>query len=257
MNSNQITTHHLALPLTHEGTRWSLSFGMAVLLFALGLWLLSRYHWQTPPSQTRAPIVVQLLPEVPSPPVTPPAPAVAKPAAPTPTPAHPKPRVQPRRVPAVKPKPAARAKPQPSSVAPPAPPVEPETASADLQPGPATGLALPSAPEPPPAAPDEANATLRAPSAGDAPAAYLSGTPPVYPEQARRRGWEGTVLLRVQLDADGRVQAVTVLRSSGYPVLDQAAVSQIANWRFKPSLHDGKPQPSALRVPVKFRLEQS
>jgi protein TonB len=162
-------------------------------------------------------------------------------------------------VPAAKPKPVASSKPaaipKPQPL-PAAPPAQPEAASVDLQPGPATGLALPAAPEPLPAAPAEADATPHTPSAGDAPAAYLSGTPPVYPEQARRRGWEGTVLLRVQLDADGRVQTVTVLRSSGYPVLDQAAVSQIASWRFKPSLHDGKPQPSTLRVPVKFRLEQ-
>lgn len=249
-------TAHLTLPLTHDGIRWSLALAAAVLLSTLTLLLLSRYRWEVVPVYSAIPITVHLLPEVPSP-IAAPAPAAPEPAPTYPT----KPVVQPRRVPAVKPKPTARPKPQPL---PAAPPVQPEAASADLQPDPATGLTLPSAAEQPatPALPDQpegsggAAGPASATGTGDAPAAYLSGAPPTYPEQARRRGWEGTVLLRVQLDANGRVQAVTILQSSGYPVLDQAAVSQISSWRFKPGLHNGKPQPSTLRVPVKFRLEQ-
>lgn len=45
-----------------------------------------------------------------------------------------------------------------------------------------------------------------------------------YPEQARKLGIEGTVELFVELAADGRVQDVRVVTSSGFPILDNAAV---------------------------------
>ena len=45
-----------------------------------------------------------------------------------------------------------------------------------------------------------------------------------YPEQARRLGLEGTVALFVTLADDGRVEDVRVESSSGYPILDNAAV---------------------------------
>ncbi|MDR2451095.1 MAG: energy transducer TonB [Candidatus Accumulibacter sp.] len=45
-----------------------------------------------------------------------------------------------------------------------------------------------------------------------------------YPEQAKRLGLEGTVTLFVELSGDGRVEDVRVVESSGYPLLDHAAV---------------------------------
>jgi TonB family protein len=45
-----------------------------------------------------------------------------------------------------------------------------------------------------------------------------------YPEQAKRLGLEGTVTLFVELSEDGRVEDVRVVASSGYPILDNAAV---------------------------------
>ncbi|MDR1934369.1 MAG: energy transducer TonB [Candidatus Accumulibacter sp.] len=45
-----------------------------------------------------------------------------------------------------------------------------------------------------------------------------------YPEQARRLGLEGTVTLFVELSGDGRVEDVRVAASSGFPILDNAAV---------------------------------
>lgn len=45
-----------------------------------------------------------------------------------------------------------------------------------------------------------------------------------YPEQARKLGLEGTVELFVELSGDGRVQDVRVVASSGYPILDNAAI---------------------------------
>jgi protein TonB len=45
-----------------------------------------------------------------------------------------------------------------------------------------------------------------------------------YPEQARQLGIEGTVTLFVELSDDGRVEDVRLIESSGYPILDNAAI---------------------------------
>lgn len=45
-----------------------------------------------------------------------------------------------------------------------------------------------------------------------------------YPEQARAMGIEGTVALFVELGKDGKVEDVRVVSSSGYPILDNAAI---------------------------------
>jgi len=45
-----------------------------------------------------------------------------------------------------------------------------------------------------------------------------------YPEEARRRNLEGSLVLSVDVLADGSIERVQVLRSSGYELLDEAAV---------------------------------
>lgn len=61
-------------------------------------------------------------------------------------------------------------------------------------------------------------------------------TQPEYPPAAIRQGWEGRVLLRLTVGIDGRVLAAEVLKGSGFPVLDQAAVSTaLREWRLQPA----------------------
>jgi len=78
--------------------------------------------------------------------------------------------------------------------------------------------------------------------------------PPPYPGVARRMGWQGIVLLDVELRADGRVSAVSVAQSSGHSVLDEAAVRAVLKWCFEPALRFGQPVPSTVRLPIRFRL---
>jgi protein TonB len=59
----------------------------------------------------------------------------------------------------------------------------------------------------------------------ETPFAYGTNPPPPYPSTARRRGWEGEVLLLVDVTAQGEVCNVTVSRSSGYRILDRAALN--------------------------------
>ncbi len=65
-------------------------------------------------------------------------------------------------------------------------------------------------------------------------ARYLESMRPPYPKRAREMGWEGTVVLRVEVKVDGTVGAVSVHRTSGYLTLDEAALIAVKRWRFAP-----------------------
>ncbi len=78
--------------------------------------------------------------------------------------------------------------------------------------------------------------------------------PPRYPAQARRRNQQGLVLLEVRLDADGAQRELKLLRSSGVPSLDQAALTAVSHWRFRPEEHDGQAVPSRVQIPIEFAL---
>ncbi len=78
--------------------------------------------------------------------------------------------------------------------------------------------------------------------------------PPGYPFAARRLELEGQVLLRVEVDRAGAVERVTVTRSSGHGLLDEAARRAVNEWRFLPATVDGEAVSGAVDVPVSFRL---
>jgi protein TonB len=83
---------------------------------------------------------------------------------------------------------------------------------------------------------------------------YLESARPPYPRRAREMGWQGTVVLRVEVNPDGTVEEVSVRRTSGYPSLDEAALTAVKEWRFAP-LTDGAFSMSAVvDVPVRFDL---
>lgn len=60
----------------------------------------------------------------------------------------------------------------------------------------------------------------------------ISCPKPNYPAVARRRFWQGNVELRLQIGRDGSVVQVTLLNSSGYNTLDEAAIDGVKQWRF-------------------------
>lgn len=89
----------------------------------------------------------------------------------------------------------------------------------------------------------------------EARAAYGYSPAPPYPGTAMRRGLQGDVMLRVRVDAEGRVLAVEVERSSGHRELDRAAERQVRErWRFQPAQREGRAVSSWVRVPISFRL---
>lgn len=85
---------------------------------------------------------------------------------------------------------------------------------------------------------------------------YKSNPSPKYPEIARRRGYEGEVLLSVVVSADGTVATVRVKRSSGHSILDRAAVEAVAKWEFIPARRMGAPVSLPVDIPVRFVLRR-
>ncbi len=99
------------------------------------------------------------------------------------------------------------------------------------------------------------DATPPGPAAQPMQLAYLSAPAPAYPRAALQQRLSGTVLLQVLVDVDGRPLDVTVARSSGYRVLDEAARMQVLKrWRFQPALQDGQPVQALGLVPVEFTV---
>ncbi len=86
--------------------------------------------------------------------------------------------------------------------------------------------------------------------------AVILNTPPNYPETARRAGWEGRVTVRVEVSADGVPTTVTLGKSSGYGVLDQAALRAVKSWRFQPRTIGGVAMTGVVEVPVNFALNR-
>jgi len=78
---------------------------------------------------------------------------------------------------------------------------------------------------------------------------------PLYPPAEIRQQHTGTVLLSVQVLANGRVGEVRIDQSSGYPRLDASAVREARDWRFKPGTSDGVPIVMWKQVPITFRLK--
>ena len=136
----------------------------------------------------------------------------------------------------------------PSGHMPPPPPVAPEAPPAP--PAPVDVAAAPAPPAPPPAPP--------APPAAPPPPGALAANrtpPPRYPSAAVEQGIDGTVVLVVDIDAEGRPLDVVVEKSTPAGVFDQAAIDAARQWRFTPAVENGKAVPGRVRVPIRFEAD--
>jgi protein TonB len=75
---------------------------------------------------------------------------------------------------------------------------------------------------------------------------------PIYPREAHDERIEGTVVVEILIDSEGRVARRRVIQSA--PGLDEAALACVASWRFKPAVKGGKPVPTIAHVPIAFRF---
>ena len=75
---------------------------------------------------------------------------------------------------------------------------------------------------------------------------------PQYPPEAGRARLEGAVVLMAVIGKDGSVRDVQV--ESGLPILAQAAIDAVKQWRYKPYLIDGEPVEVDSRITINFTL---
>ncbi len=93
-------------------------------------------------------------------------------------------------------------------------------------------------------------------SAGFNPVRYARTVKPRYPATARRAGWQGTTVLKVRVDSQGAPDRVTVDRTSGFDILDAAAVKAMGRWRFHPARRGNHRVAAWVRIPVTFKLKE-
>jgi periplasmic protein TonB len=107
--------------------------------------------------------------------------------------------------------------------------------------------AAPILPPAPPTGPVRVGGVIREPR-------RISQVPPLYPEIARATRIQGTVILEALLDVTGKVESVRVLKS--IPLLDEAAVSAVRQWRYTPTQLNGVAVPVLMTITVNFTLER-
>jgi periplasmic protein TonB len=84
------------------------------------------------------------------------------------------------------------------------------------------------------------------------PPTKLRDARPIYPDIARQARVQGAVVIACIIAPDGRVDEVQVV--SGHPLLQEAALDAVRQWRYTPSLLNGVPVPVIMTVTVNFIL---
>ncbi|RQS09656.1 energy transducer TonB [Burkholderia sp. Bp8991] len=175
---------------------------------------------------------------------------LTRPPEPLPQAAHPPPPVvtpKPLKQAPTPPKPRAAAAYQAA-----APAVVPAMARDASTAAPAQVAAAPAIPNPAPVSAAPAAPVRESAPIGDA--AYLRNPAPDYPAFAQDQGWEGRVVLRVHVLANGTPDSVEVRTSSGRRVLDNAAVAAVKRWTFVPAKRGDEAVDGWVNVPIDFKL---
>jgi protein TonB len=214
---------------------WLPALALVAAIHLAAWWGYTRYRPEETPAKPLQVVQVSLVaPAAPAPPkVTPLQPEQPKVE-------HPRPEPRPERRPLPVTKTAPVAKPVTEPVS---------EAATDARPVPAAAPATP-----PPTAPSQAAAepALEPPRYN---AAYLSNPPPAYPLAARRRGIEGTVLVRAEVSAAGECLRTELRKGSGHDMLDQAALEAVRKWRFAPARRGSQAVVAWVEIPISFKLE--
>ncbi len=84
---------------------------------------------------------------------------------------------------------------------------------------------------------------------------YRTNPLPEYPKIARRRGYQGSVVLEVLVGQNGKVVDLRVAKTSGYPILDKAAITTVKDWSFEPGMVGKERVVMWVRIPIRFELK--
>ena len=77
---------------------------------------------------------------------------------------------------------------------------------------------------------------------------------PPYPFIARKKGFEGKLILEVLVNEDGSVKSTSIRESSGYEILDTVSKETVEKWTFIPAKKMGRAVKDNIQVPIKFVL---
>ncbi len=283
-------SHHA--PLSQRGMPLLCSLAMHGLLFAAALWLslpkpshaprpepfMTVQFVAAPPIAVPAPIPAAAPQQAVIPPPVPETETVAREPVVEPAAEAPPPVLTETAIEAVPPppppKPVVKPKPQPRVAAKPV-----ETKAVETKPVEAPPSEVAAVPQPVPqrmeappamAAPAATEAPVAAPAAiaAAAPAEIQSNEPPVlrhpgfrnrpqppvYPVRARQMEQEGVSVVRALIDPEGQSREVRLWRSSGYEMLDQAALNAVRGWAFNAARVGDRPVLAWVEIPVQFKL---
>jgi protein TonB len=102
------------------------------------------------------------------------------------------------------------------------------------------------APPPTPAVPRRPGGDVKAP-------ARMFYVPPIYPPIAKSIKLEGSVVIEATIDENGAVRNAHVIQSQ--PLLDQAAIDAVSQWKYAPTRLNGVAVPVILTVTVVFAIK--
>jgi len=147
------------------------------------------------------------------------------------------------------PKPIVVPQPKPEEKPQSPPPPKPEMTVPELKPEPPPPAPKPVViPPPQPKPPTEEYVPVTQPTFAQ-PAAH------VYPPEAARRHQQGTVVFMLYINASGTLDKVDIVKSSGFPLLDAAAIKEMKQSRFEPAMDGAIPIRSRAQASVTYRLE--
>lgn len=89
----------------------------------------------------------------------------------------------------------------------------------------------------------------------DTPPQPTAKFPPQYPSSLLQKKITGKVLVACVIDASGKIVSTNVRQSSGHRELDQAAITAVTRWKFKPAQKAGRPAKGSIVVPFTFEIK--
>jgi protein TonB len=141
------------------------------------------------------------------------------------------------------PQPKPEEKPQPP------PPPKPEMTIPDPKPEPPPPAPKPVViPPPQPKPPTEEYVPVTQPN-------FVVQATHVYPTEAARRHQQGTVVLMLYVNGSGTLDKIEIVKSSGFPLLDAAAIREMKLSKFEPAMDGAIPIRSRAQASVTYRLE--
>jgi protein TonB len=139
--------------------------------------------------------------------------------------------------------------PKPEEKPQPPPPAKPEMTTPEPKPEPPPPAPRPViTPPPQPKPPTEDYVPVTQPT-------FAMQATHVYPPEAARRHQQGTVVLMLYINGKGALDKAEIVKSSGFPLLDAAAIKEMKQSRFEPAMDGAIPIRSRAQASVTYRLE--